>query len=206
LEYYIIYRLTYYHLYFIEFNIDSLLKFAPDYLDSFLTINQLNHFSVKEKNMRKFFTCISLLFFIVIIGFATPSPSISASKDIAWDDRFIASDNGVVKDAETGLEWLPGPDRGTNWYGAIIWVENLTVAGGGWRMPTLKELSSLYKKGAGTRNMTPLLKTTGGWVWSGETKGSSWAWLFNFFNGKKRWAPRRYSKGGGLGFAVRSQR
>ena len=28
----------------------------------------------------------------------------------------------------------------------------------------------LYKKGSGDRNMTPLLKTTGWWVWSGETK------------------------------------
>ncbi len=156
--------------------------------------------------MRKFFTCISLLFLIAIIGFAAPSSSVSDSKENAQEDRFIAYDNGVVKDTETGLEWYAGPDRNTNWYEATRWVENLTVAGGGWRMPTLKELSSLYKKGLGTRNMTPLLKTTGSWVWSGETKGSSSAWLFRFFNGKKRWAPRGSSKGGGRGFAVWSLR
>ena len=149
--------------------------------------------------MRKFFTCISFLFLIAIIGFAT-------SKVNAQVDRFIANDNGVVKDTKTGLEWLPGPDRNTNWYEAIRWVENLTVDGGGWRMPTLKELSSLYKKGLGTRNMTPLLKTTGSWVWSGETKGSSHAWFFHFFNGKKRWVPRSYSKDGGRVFAVWSQK
>ena len=156
--------------------------------------------------MRKFLTCISLLFLIVIIGFAAPSSSISDSKENAQDDRFIAYENGVVKDTETGLEWFPGPDRNTNWYEAIRWVKNLTVAGGGWRVPTLKELRSLYKKGSGTRNMTPLLKTTGSWVWSDETKGSSSAWLFHFFKGNEFWGHRVYSKGGGRGFAVWSQR
>ena len=156
--------------------------------------------------MRKFLTCISLLFLISIIGFAAPSSSISDSKENDQKDRFIASDNGVVKDTETGLEWFPGPDKNTDWYEATIWVKNLNVAGGGWRMPTLKELSSLYKKGSGTRNMTPLLKTTGSWVWSGETKGSSSAWFFHFFNGDERWASRSYSKGGGRVFAVWSQK
>ena len=156
--------------------------------------------------MRKFFTCISLLFLIIIIGFAAPNSSISDSKENAQKERFIAYDNGVVKDTETGLEWFSGPDKNTNWYEAIRWVKSLTVAGGGWRMPTVKELSSLYEKGSGTRNMTPLLKTTGSWVWSGETKGSSHAWFFHFFNGKKRWAPRSYSKDGGRVFAVCSQR
>ncbi len=156
--------------------------------------------------MRKFFTCISFLFLIAIIGFAAPSSSISDSKENDQKDRFIASDNGVVKDTETGLEWFPGPDKNTNWYEATIWVKNLTVAGGGWRIPTLKELGSLYKKGSGTRNMTPLLKTTGSWVWSGETKGSSSAWFFHFFNGDERWASRSYSKGGGRAFAVWSQK
>ena len=48
--------------------------------------------------MRKFVTFISLLFLIAIIGFAAPSSSISDEKENAQDDRFIANDNGVVKD------------------------------------------------------------------------------------------------------------
>jgi len=44
---------------------------------------------------------------------------------------------------------------------------------GGWRMPTMDKLTGVYKGGAGVRNMTLLLKTTGLWVWSGRTKSSS---------------------------------
>ena len=36
-----------------------------------------------------------------------------------------------------------------------------------------EELARLYEKGRGSMNMTPLLKTTGLFVWSGEKKGSS---------------------------------
>jgi len=38
------------------------------------------------------------------------------------------------------------------------------VAGGGWRMPTRQELSALYQKGIGKRNMDFGFKTTGGAV------------------------------------------
>ena len=107
------------------------------------------------------------------------------------------SDGGIVKDPNTGLEWMAGPDRDTNWYEAKSWVQSL---GSGWRMPTLDELAGLYKKGAGPRNMTPLLKTTGWWVWSGETiwtsstaltpKGSLKEGRYMFLLGNRRWADR----------------
>ena len=155
--------------------------------------------------MRKFGTFISLLFLIAIIGFAAPSSSISGSKENAQDDRFIANDNGVVKDTETGLEWYAGPDKDTNWNEAKRWVESLNVAGGGWRMPTRKELKALYKMGAGKRNMTPLLKTTGWQVWSGETMGSSFAWGFGFGSGFEALDKRVFSHNR-RGFAVRSRR
>ncbi|MBW1754066.1 MAG: DUF1566 domain-containing protein [Deltaproteobacteria bacterium] len=117
--------------------------------------------------------------------------------------RFIAHNNGVVYDKETGLEWYVGPDRDTTWYKAESWVKNLTVDGGGWRMPTKKELKSLYNKGAGQRNMTPLLKTTGWWVWSGEIKGSSSAWGFYFSYGSEYLYSRDSYYYGERGFAVR---
>jgi len=117
--------------------------------------------------------------------------------------RFIAHNNGVVYDKETGLEWYAGPDRDTTWYKAESWVKNLTVDGGGWRMPTKKELKSLYNKGAGQRNMTPLLKTTGWWVWSGEIKGSSSAWGFYFSYGSEYLYSRDSYYYGERGFAVR---
>jgi len=103
-----------------------------------------------------------------------------------------------VKDTRTGLEWVAGPDRDTNWNEARSWVQSLDLDGGGWRMPTMDELEGLYKKGAGSRNMTPLLETTGWWVWSGETKGSSVAWPFGFRHGGRGGDGRADSSTSGL--------
>ena len=110
--------------------------------------------------------------------------------------------SGVVRDTKTGLEWYAGPDKDTNWDKAIKWVKSLKVSGGGWRMPSRNELATLYMKGEGTSNMTPLLKTNGWFVWSGETKNSSSAWLFDFYHGKPVWRSQD-SSGNGRGFAVR---
>jgi len=138
---------------------------------------------------------------LIAAGAETPDDGYLAGKKA---ERFVANANGVVYDEETGLEWYAGPDRNTTWDEANRWVKNLTLEGGGWLMPTRKELKSLYKKGAGSRNMTPLLKTKGSYVWSGETRGGSAAWDFNFYYGKEDWNWRRYGKSN-RGFAVRSR-
>jgi len=69
--------------------------------------------------------------------------------------RYEKYAGGVVLDMKTGLEWYAGPDRDMDWIEAQRRVESLSVAGGGWRMATRKELKTLYKKGAGPRNMPP---------------------------------------------------
>ena len=115
------------------------------------------------------------------------------AKETKRDGNFVAYDNGVVYDTRTGLEWLPGPDKNTNWKKAKSWVENLDAAGGGWRMPTCDELSTLFRKGTGSkdisplsRNITPLFKVRGQFIWSGqigEIKGSIWSrWDAAYFN------------------------
>jgi len=124
---------------------------------------------------------------------------------VARDGKYCQYSTGVVKDISTGLEWYAGPDKNTNWYEAKSWVENLNVAGGGWRMPTRQELKTLYNRG-GPHNMTALLQFNGWWVWSGETKGSSSAWSFNFYHGYVFWALPRDKSNDGRGFAVRSRR
>ncbi|MGD9244544.1 MAG: caspase family protein [Desulfobacterales bacterium] len=139
--------------------------------------------------------------------YASISPEISEPKIVDRDNSFIKYANGVVYDKNTGLEWFAGPDKNTSWKQAKIWVENLEFAGGGWRMPTKNELQTLYQKGAGTRNMTSLLKTTGWFIWSIETKGSSSAWLFGFKlgHGFELW-PFRFSAKSRRVFAVRSKK
>ena len=132
-----------------------------------------------------------------------PTPPPSPSSDIVErDGKYVVYASGVVKDTENGLEWKPGPDKDTDWNKANYWVEGLTLDGGGWRMPTLDELSALYKEGAGDHNMTPLLKTTGSWVWSDKKKGSSQAWVVHFDYVFTNPADCKYDEGG-RAFAVR---
>jgi len=131
-------------------------------------------------------------------------PSSSTSNITNRDGIYVAYANGIVRDTNTGLEWKAGPDKDTNWNEARSWVQSLNLDGGGWRMPTTDELKTLYKKGTGERNMTPLLKTTGWFVWSGETKGSSDAWFFGFLIGGRHWYDRATSTDK-RAFAVRSR-
>jgi len=128
-------------------------------------------------------------------------------KKIKEVGHFVKYSSDVVYDKNTSLEWYAGPDKNATWNEAKKWAENLNVAGGGWRMPTRKELQSLYKKGTGERNMTPLLKTTGWWVWSSETRGSSSVMVFNFdYGGFGYWDGRDHAYHGRRGFAVRSRK
>ena len=123
----------------------------------------------------------------------------------APDDRFFADNNGIITDRKTGLEWYEGPDKDTTWDEAKAWVESLTVDGGGWRMPKRVEVSDLYKRGATRTNKSPLFKTTGGFVWTGETVGSSHAWGFCFDIGGDYW-PRRTFSDTARAFAVRDRK
>lgn len=109
----------------------------------------------------------------------------------------LQSGSAGVKDTKTTLEWVAGPDRDTTWDEARSWVQSLSDYGGGWRMPAMKELETLHRKG----DTFLLSNTTGKWVWSGETKGLS-AGLFSFRYGVGKWISRGYSKGY-RGFAVR---
>ncbi len=130
-------------------------------------------------------------------------PSSLKEKVIRRDGPYVAYSNGIVRDTDTGLEWKVGPDKTTSWDEARSWVENLDLDGGNWRMPTVEELEHLYKRGAGNRNMTPLLETSGWWVWAGGTMLSSDAFGFGFGSGMGGWRSRDSS--GGRAFAVRSQ-
>jgi hypothetical protein len=118
------------------------------------------------------------------------------------DGRFLRYPNGVVKDTGTGLEWVAGPDKNMGWDDAKDWVNRLNLDGGGWRMPTKKELEGLYQEGKGERNMTPLLKTTGWWVWSEQINGWSRPGYVDFYLGPRIWDLRLSRRP--RAFAVRS--
>ncbi|MBC8433767.1 MAG: DUF1566 domain-containing protein [Desulfobacterales bacterium] len=110
--------------------------------------------------------------------------------------NYQSGPDGAQK-AKPGFEWVAGPDRDTTWDEARSWVQSLTVDGGGWRMPTMEELKTLYQKG----DIIVLANATGSWVWSSETKGSL-ARLFSFRYGIDKWTNRGYAEKN-RGFAVR---
>ena len=67
-------------------------------------------------------------------------------KEIGRDGTFVKYANGMIYDEKTNLEWYAGSDRNITWNEAKRWTESLNVDGGGWRMPTKKELKTLYKR------------------------------------------------------------
>ncbi|RJP87697.1 MAG: DUF1566 domain-containing protein [Desulfobacteraceae bacterium] len=116
---------------------------------------------------------------------------------------FAVSGDGVITDFTSGLEWMGGPDEDTNWDAAQAWCLNLSVAGGGWRMPTRTELNTLYNNGFGKRNLTSIFKKTVWGVWSGEHLNNEKACDFDFTTGLEAWRLRTtadYERA----FAVRS--
>lgn len=129
----------------------------------------------------------------------------SKDQEIGNDGDCIAYACGVVWDTKAGLEWVAGPDKDTDWDGAKRWVDNLTVAGGGWRMPTIDELKTLYEKDRGIRNITPLLKTAGWAVWSGDIRDSSSVWYITLSLGGRSWQDSRLFTNF-RAFAVRSRK
>ena len=117
--------------------------------------------------------------------------------------RFTKAPNGVTTDSATGLDWYVGQEN--TWHQAKAWAENLTAAGGGWRLPTVPELKALYQPGASPTNMDPVFQTTRVWVWSGQLNNAWSAWGFAFYNGLEGWHSLDYGYGR-QALAVRSHR
>jgi len=122
---------------------------------------------------------------------------------VDYDGRFIECASGVVRDTKTGLEWIASRDKEMMWENSRSWAKKLTVDGGGWRMPTLKELRTLYQKGVGKHNINQLLKVSKGYIWSGEKLDYKTPLYFDF-HGACEWGGKDYFYLGGL--AVRSRR
>ena len=120
--------------------------------------------------------------------------------------RFSRSDDGVVTDSETNLQWLLGPDKQVNYNQAEQWVAwaAANVAGGGWQMPTREQLKTLYDPAYRySGHISPVFNVTHDrWVWA-EPCNSSSAWYFYFDTGNDICRPRNYSIDNLRVFAVR---
>jgi len=123
-------------------------------------------------------------------------PSYKSAREIKRDGRFIAYDNGTVKDTKTGLMWVSKDNRkDIKRRDAKRYCEN--YRGGGytdWRMPTRQELAELYDKSKSYRatqksynvNLTKLIELSSCCPWASETRGSDAA-CFDFNYGYRLW-------------------
>ena len=124
--------------------------------------------------------------------------SYSSAREIKRDGRFIAYDNGTVKDTKTGLMWAAKDNwKDINYEDAKQYCEN--YRGGGyadWRMPTLQELYGLYDETKSYKakqrgykvHLTKLIQLTTCCVWGfdlEDSKGNAAIFTgdWNFFGG-----------------------
>ena len=146
------------------------------------------------------------LFISLLISFFLLSCSLYGNaRKIERDGRFVAYDNGTVKDTKTGLMWASKDNRGDiNWQDAERYCEN--YRGGGytdWRLPTQDELAGIYDKNMSGYNqecvsqwdkvkLTKLIHITCCCPWASETSGSKAAY-FSFYSGYRYWGNQSHS-------------
>ena len=100
--------------------------------------------------------------------------------------HYQTSSNKIIFDREMGLEWYMGPNLDTNYYEAKKWIKKINGSwkedcfdGGGWRLPTLLELQSIYQEDD-CMNMGKI----NWWVWSSDTCKRKFALGFNLEYGR----------------------
>lgn len=142
------------------------------------------------------------LILLVVWGFG---PGSSLEAQVGDGKRFTQADNGVITDSLTGLEWYVNPNPDNKFHQAKAWAEGLTVAGGGWRLPTMAELKAIYQKDASAYHMDPLFQVKGAWAWSGELRNDWSVWGLAFYNNLQGWHSMNYGNGR-VALAVRSRR
>jgi len=105
---------------------------------------------------------------------------------IAWDGRFLAYDNGTVKDTRTGLMWASSDGgKAIDETDLNTHFSNCRVGGYvDWRVPTINELEAIYDEGTENEHgyhLTKLIDLGDEWVWGLDTRNL--ATRFGFMEG-----------------------
>jgi len=140
------------------------------------------------------FVYLLLVLAVVFLGFYYRNsfypPKITSMQNASIPEagtRFEATQCKSVKDSVTKLEWFIGADKNVTWEEANDFAAGLKECGGGWRMPSIAELTALYdpSQTAGIGYETLPLHTrrpahmdaafnaigSGAFAWSSETQG-----------------------------------
>jgi hypothetical protein len=119
----------------------------------------------------------------------TTSPAVSV--------RYRETGCGSIMDTKTGLQWYLGPDANISWAEAAQWSRKLPNCRGGWTLPTLSQLKTLFDQTvtAGTgfyingrywpAHIDPIFSAIGrgSWVWADGSVDNSTAPAVNFNQG-----------------------
>ncbi len=122
------------------------------------------------------------------LGLALGLWALSASA-IAPPGQYSIPGDGTVHDTKTGLVWQQVVAPGTStWNLAGAYCVGLSLAGGGWRLPSVKELMTLVDftvTSGATIDATAFPSTPANWFWSSSpvAGNSSSAWAVNFYHG-----------------------
>ena len=134
------------------------------------------------------------------------------------DGRYVDNGNGTVTDHRTELMWTQKDSYAAlgecrNWYKSEKYVGKLKTGGySDWRMPTVKELKTLFEESKSNTNyrggpsrLDPIFAPRGAWwYWTATTVGPCCARGIIFDNGKVGMGLRRTCGDGGVR-AVRDQ-
>src|ERR1039458_1259155 len=105
-------------------------------------------------------------------------PSLQPSKVAAAGEQ----SEGTFRAA--GLTWQREPARWQmNWEDANSYAARLTLAGGGWRLPTLRELEALHKEKLSSSAIAAYPGMDQGWYWSAspsEDRPTDYIWGVDF--------------------------
>lgn len=131
-----------------------------------------------------------LLAALAVIWCPAPDPA-------AAQDRFTDNGNGTITDHQLGVMWAQDDNQGdVTWKEAQRYCQvgppHLIGKYNDWRLPTLAELESLYRRDPGYGGyetdcgqqvkMVEAIRLSCGWVWSSE-KRSITARVYNFNRG-----------------------
>ena len=136
-----------------------------------------------------------MIVFLVLFGMG----SLFSIPDGMAGERFTDNGDGTVTDQVLNLMWSKADNLGNiDWKGAQRWVKYTfpyrlpSEKRDGWRMPTLKELQSLYVSQKGYQGyesdcgqkvkIVPAIRLSCGWVWASENRNIT-ARVFNFERG-----------------------
>jgi len=91
-------------------------------------------------------------------------------------DRFMVSDDDVITDLITGMQWKVGSDCDIDWEDAREWIESL---GCDWEMPTFSQLNELWNAGISVTTWGPFTNS-GRYVWCLYFDGDGKSHEFSF--------------------------